>query len=210
MAENRGLSPLLVYGVLVAIIAARRTRTDGTSGSEDSKTRHKSYRTVPVPTESSGSLANLVWRRRSMLTTAEGTIENDQPISAQLRRAKESGRERHATAQSHVPWTGWKDIFSRVYASVNDNRLLAVAARDVFCSLLAIFPAVSAFVSLYGLIADASTIDAHLSLASGIFPAGAVDVSTIRSRSSRQRAMQSSASDSWPGSAWPSGAPTPE
>jgi membrane protein len=41
---------------------------------------------------------------------------------------------------------------------------------------LAIFPAIAAFVSLYGLIADASTIDSHLSLASGILPAGAVDI----------------------------------
>ena len=103
-------------------------------------------------------------------------FENDQPISAQLRRAKELGRGRHATAPWHIPWTGWKDIFWRVYASVNDNRLLAVAAGVVFYSLLAIFPAVAAFVSLYGLIADASTIDAHLSLASGILPAGAVDI----------------------------------
>jgi membrane protein len=76
----------------------------------------------------------------------------------------------------HIPWTGWKDILWRVYASVNDNRLLAVAAGVVFYSLLAIFPAVAAFVSLYGLIADASTIDAHLSIAAGIFPAGAVDI----------------------------------
>ena len=51
-----------------------------------------------------------------------------------------------------------------------------MAAGVVFYSLLAIFPAVAAFVSLYGLIADASTIDAHLSLASGILPAGAVDI----------------------------------
>jgi membrane protein len=63
-----------------------------------------------------------------------------------------------------------------VYASVNDNRLLAVAAGVVFYSLLAIFPAIAAFVSLYGLVADVSTIDAHLSFASGILPAGAVDV----------------------------------
>ena len=42
--------------------------------------------------------------------------------------------------------------------------------------MLAIFPAIAAFVSLYGLIADASTIDSHLSLAAGIFPAGAVDI----------------------------------
>ena len=59
---------------------------------------------------------------------------------------------------------------------MNDNRLLAVAAGVVFYSLLAIFPAIGAFVSLYGLIADASTIDSHLSLAAGIFPAGAVDI----------------------------------
>jgi Virulence factor BrkB len=76
----------------------------------------------------------------------------------------------------HIPWAGWKDILWRVYASVNDNRLLAVAAGVVFYSLLAIFPAIAAFVSLYGLIADASTIDSHLSLAAGIFPAGAVDI----------------------------------
>jgi membrane protein len=75
-----------------------------------------------------------------------------------------------------IPWQGWKDILWRVYASINDNRLLAVAAGVVFYSLLAIFPAVAAFVSLYGLIADASTIDTHLSLASGIFPAGAVEI----------------------------------
>ncbi len=103
-------------------------------------------------------------------------MENDQPISAQLRRARESGRGRRATAPWQIPWAGWKDIFWRVYASVNDNRLLAVAAGVVFYSLLAIFPAIAAFVSLYGLIADASTIDAHLSLAAGIFPAGAVDI----------------------------------
>jgi membrane protein len=97
-------------------------------------------------------------------------------FSAQLRRAKEAGRGRRATAPWRIPRAGWKDIFWRVYASVNENRMLAVAAGVVFYSLLAIFPAVAAFVSLYGLIADASTIDAHLSLATGIFPAGAVDI----------------------------------
>jgi membrane protein len=61
-------------------------------------------------------------------------------------------------------------------ARINDNRLLAVAAGVAFYWLLAIFPAVAAFVSLYGLVADASTIDAHLSLASGILPAGAVEL----------------------------------
>ncbi|MBV9906268.1 MAG: YihY/virulence factor BrkB family protein, partial [Hyphomicrobiales bacterium] len=103
-------------------------------------------------------------------------IENDQPISAQVRRARERGRGRRARVPWHIPWAGWKDILWRVYASVNDNRLLAVAGGVAFYSLLAIFPAVAAFVSLYGLIADASTIDAHLSLAAGVLPSGAVDL----------------------------------
>ena len=103
-------------------------------------------------------------------------VENDQPISAQVRRAKEQGRGRRATSPWQIPWAGWKDILWRVYASINDNRLLAVAGGVVFYSLLAIFPAIAAFVSLYGLIADASTIDSHLSMAAGVFPAGAVDI----------------------------------
>jgi membrane protein len=95
------------------------------------------------------------------------------PISEQVRRARETGRGRRAKTPWRIPWKGWKDILWRVYASINDNRLLAVAAGVAFYSLLAIFPALAAFVSLYSLIADASTIDAHLSLVSGILPGGA-------------------------------------
>ena len=103
-------------------------------------------------------------------------FENDQPIAAHQRRAGESGRGRRAKAPWTIPWKGWKDIAWRVYESFNSNRLLAVAGGVVFYSLLAIFPAVAAFVSIYGLVADASTIDAHLSLASGILPSGALDL----------------------------------
>jgi membrane protein len=75
-----------------------------------------------------------------------------------------------------IPWQGWKDILWRVYAQMNDDRILAVAGGVVFYALLALFPALTAFVSLYGLLADASTIDQHLSLAAGILPAGAVAI----------------------------------
>ena len=91
-------------------------------------------------------------------------------------RAAERGRGRQATSPQRIPWQGWKDILWRTCEKMNDNRLLAVAAGVVFYALLALFPAVTAFVSLYGLVADASTIDRHLSLASGILPSGAVDI----------------------------------
>jgi membrane protein len=105
-------------------------------------------------------------------------LERGKSASAKLadaaRRAQE--RVRRRSAPWHIPWSDWKGIFWRVYQKLNDNRLLAVAGGVVFFSLLALFPAVAAFVSLYGLFADASTIDQHLFIASGILPGGGVDL----------------------------------
>jgi membrane protein len=178
MAEHRRIWPLLVYGGLAAIAAARRRAIERTRATWSHEAVRKPRRILYPAPDQTGEI------RGDAPPTTPGDpdkrpreqFENDQPISAQIRRAKEQGRGRHALAPWEIPWAGWKDIFWRVYASVIDNRLLAVAAGVVFYSLLAIFPAIAAFVSLYGLIADASTIDAHLSLAAGIFPAGAVDI----------------------------------
>ena len=170
MAERRGLWPLLVYGVLVATAATRQAQTERTRANGNRKIDPAPDESSEIPGESRPATQVDADKR------PREQFENDQPISAQLHRAKEPGRGRRATAPWHIPRTGWKDILWRVYASINDNRLLAVAAGVVFYSLLAIFPAIAAFVSLYGLIADASTIDSHLSLAAGIFPAGAVDI----------------------------------
>jgi hypothetical protein len=177
MAEHRRIWPLLVYGGLAAIAAARRKGTERTLEARSYGAVRKPYRTLyPALDENSEIHGDSQRTQVDPDKRPKEQIENDQPISAQLRRAKEQGRGRHAVAQWQIPWAGWKDMLLRVYASVNDNRLLAVAAGVVFYSLLAIFPAVAAFVSVYGLIADASTIDSHLSLAAGIFPAGAVDL----------------------------------
>jgi membrane protein len=178
MSERRRICPLLVYGGLAAIAAVLRRDTDQIPENERRGAVRKPYRTIyPAPDDTSEtskesrSASNMDADKRP-----QEQVENDQPISAQMRRAKEPGRGRHAVVPWQIPWAGWKDILWRVYASVNDNRLLAVAGGVVFFSLLAIFPAIAAFVSLYGLIADASTIDTHLSLAAGVFPAGAVDI----------------------------------
>ena len=54
--------------------------------------------------------------------------------------------------------------------------MLAVAAGVVFYALLALFPAVTALVSLYGLFANAATINDQLSGLRGVLPGGAVDI----------------------------------
>jgi membrane protein len=163
MAERPALWPLLLYAILVAIVGSRHAPAVSRPAARPSA---KSEADGDPPGAAPGESDK---RPREH-------FENDQPLVEQKRRSREPGRGRRATAPWQIPWAGWKDIFWRVYASINDNRLLAVAAGVVFYSLLAVFPAVAAFVSLYGLVADASTIDAHLSLASGILPGGAVDL----------------------------------
>ena len=90
--------------------------------------------------------------------------------------ARETGRGRQAISPWQIPWRGWKDIFLRTYKEIQEDRLLAVAAGVVFFGLLAFFPAVTAFVSLYGLFVDPGTIRDHLDLAASVMPAGAVQI----------------------------------
>jgi membrane protein len=114
---------------------------------------------------------------RRPATGAFGTTRStDEPREVQHERAREPGRGREATAPWQMPWKGWKDILWRTYQQLNEDRLLAVAAGVVFYGLLALFPGITALVSLYGLFAKASTINEHLSLLAGFLPSGAMDI----------------------------------
>src|SRR3954462_10586256 len=128
---------------------------------------------LPPAKESTSSLKERDARARAS-DPASAAASDLRP--GQQGRAKQSGRGRHATSPWQIPWAGWKDILRRTYGQIGDDRLLAVAAGVVFYGLLALFPAVTAFVSLYGLFAKASTVNEHLSLADGLLPGGGVDI----------------------------------
>jgi membrane protein len=68
------------------------------------------------------------------------------------------------------------DVAWRVYNELQNDRLLAVAAGVVFYMLLALFPALTALVSFYGLVADPAEIHAHLSLLTGVVPEGGIAI----------------------------------
>ena len=88
----------------------------------------------------------------------------------------EGGRGRGAEKPAEIPVKGWKEIAWRVFDGVQNDRVLLVAAGVTFYGLLALFPATAAVVTLYGLFADASTINEHLGLISGFLPEGALEV----------------------------------
>ncbi|WP_267428194.1 YihY/virulence factor BrkB family protein [Methylobacterium sp. GC_Met_2] len=88
----------------------------------------------------------------------------------------QADRGRRATRPTEIPAKGWKDIALRTYRDVGENRIMLVSAGVTFFALLAIFPAVAALVSVYGLVADASTINDQLASLQGILPSGALEI----------------------------------
>ena len=99
-------------------------------------------------------------------------------ISARVNehRAGEKNRGREAVQPHHIPWLGWKDILYRVWNEVSDDRVGTVAAGTTFFLLLAIFPALAALVSLYGLVADPVTISEHVADVKGYVPSAVIDM----------------------------------
>jgi membrane protein len=90
--------------------------------------------------------------------------------------AHDPPRGRLAASPGQISVRGWKDILLRVYAKIGKDRVIALAAGVTFYSILALFPAIAALVSLYGLFADPGTIASHLDSLKGVLPGGAVQV----------------------------------
>ncbi|MBZ6076068.1 YihY/virulence factor BrkB family protein [Microvirga puerhi] len=95
---------------------------------------------------------------------------------APIDQVRDDGRGRHADSPTEIPAKGWKDILWRVYERIQHDRILLVAAGVTFYALLAIFPAITALVSIYGLFTDPVTIQDHLSTLAGFLPSGALEV----------------------------------
>jgi len=70
----------------------------------------------------------------------------------------------------------WRDILSRSVRDFGRDRISAAAGGVTFFTLLAIFPALSAFVSLYGLVADVGSVRRLLASMNGVLPDGMISV----------------------------------
>jgi membrane protein len=84
--------------------------------------------------------------------------------------AAEPGRGRLAPAPHRIPPKGWRDILWRTWLEIGRDRLAAVAGGITFYSLLAIFPGIGAFVSLYGLFADVDEVSKQLDQLAAFVP----------------------------------------
>jgi membrane protein len=74
---------------------------------------------------------------------------------------------------------GFKDYIAlgkSIFAQIGEDRVTSVAGGVTFFGLLSLFPAITAFVSLYGLMADPATIQSHLELMQSMLPASSLDI----------------------------------
>src|SRR5438874_5564187 len=99
---------------------------------------------------------------------------------SRLRSAGSTQRRRRRNPQNSgagpAQRLGTKQLLLTLYREISNDRVLAISAGVTFYALLAIFPAVAAFVSIYGLFADLKTINADLTSMSTVLPGGAISV----------------------------------
>ncbi len=111
------------------------------------------------------ALATLIlfWPRSEAPAQSERRIEREQP-----------GRGRAARSPGQIPPRGWHDILWRTWTEFNKDNIASVAGGVTFFALLALFPGLAAFVTLYGLFADFHDAVKHIEAMAVVVPHDAV------------------------------------
>jgi membrane protein len=90
--------------------------------------------------------------------------------------AQEPGRGRRARKPQQIPAKGWLDIALRVNEQLTTDNASLIAAGLALYALLAIFPALTAIVLLYGLFASPAQIAQQLQSFQGLLPAEGLSI----------------------------------
>jgi len=144
-------------------------------GAESGKSRSNlPYHLAPWVAVAAMAAAALWPKRRRPLAPRTG----DEPEARVLTPAEldevEPWRGRCAEWPFQIPGLGWKDILWRTYREMGRDRLPTLAGGITYYILLATFPAIAAFVSLYGLFSDVASVERQLAGLSAILPRDAV------------------------------------
>lgn len=114
--------------------------------------------------------------------------------NAMTARGATNERGREAQSPTQIPRRGWKDILLRVKAEITNDNMSIIAAGVAFYLLLAIVPAMAAFVAIYGLFADPQSISSHLDSLGTILP---TDARNMLEEQLRRLASSSSQALGW-------------
>lgn len=82
----------------------------------------------------------------------------------------DGGRGRDADRPTDIPARGLKDVALRVKAEIKEDQVPLLSAGVAFYLLLALFPALAAVVSVYGLVADPAQVSQQVTDMTGTLP----------------------------------------
>jgi len=97
------------------------------------------------------------------------TDQDPTPV-ADLPKSRPPGQ---ASRKARPAWTEFAQLF---YSAIGQHRVVSIAGGVTFFVLLAIFPAIAALVSIYGIFSDPGTIRSHLEDLASFLPGGAIEV----------------------------------
>ena len=80
---------------------------------------------------------------------------------------------RRADSPGRIPLRGWRQVIGRTWREVSSDRISLVAAGCAFWATLALFPALSTLVSLYGIVFDPLTVEPQLQVVREFLPPAA-------------------------------------
>lgn len=84
--------------------------------------------------------------------------------------------QRTYSGPTKIPFSGWKKILLRVKDEIGENNVSIISAGVAFYAFLAIFPAIGALVSIYGLAMNPENIQDQLSQLYGVMPQQAYEI----------------------------------
>ena len=100
-----------------------------------------------------------------------------------------AGRE--ADRPSEIPPRGWFAVLKRVKAEVKEDNVTLLAAGVAFYAMLAIFPAIIAVVTVYGMVADPAQVQSQVGEFAKSLPSGADQLLTGQLKTVTQAGRQS-------------------
>jgi membrane protein len=100
-----------------------------------------------------------------------------------------AGRE--ADRPSEIPPRGWFAVLKRVKAEVKEDNVTLLAAGVAFYAMLAIFPAIIAVVTVYGMVADPAQVQSQVGELAKSLPSGADQLLTEQLKSVTEAGRQS-------------------
>lgn len=83
---------------------------------------------------------------------------------------RNNDRKKTIKKPTSIPFSGWKKIIRRVVARIGKDNISIVAAGVAFFAFIAIFPAIVALLSIYGLAVDPQQAEQQITQLSGMMP----------------------------------------